>query len=434
MTEDFVIDQSHKSFPFAAAPLLASEMARRGWNLFDLPFALPLAVIHRSALEHNLGWMQEFARAKGVCLAPHGKTTMSPEIFRMQLNHGAWGLSFATLFQARVGVKAGAEQIIIANQVIAPTDFANIDQLLADYPRLKIYFLVDSLEQLSQLNQWRQNHPAAAQERWGLLVELGVAGKRSGCRTVAAALQLARRIAGTAGLRLCGIEVYEGVVVTGASVSDQPAVATLMAEVTSLVQQCDREGLFAEPEILLTAGGSAVFDLVIPALAQQSPANRGLSRPVRGVLRSGCYVIHDHGHYHRLLEQLEAREGLSDSLRPALTVWTMVQSVPEPGLALLTCGRRDISYDLELPIPQAIIRRGSRSKNPLPVEWRMTALNDQHGFLNYPPEPVSEFGPPQVGDVVILGISHPCTTFDKWRWLVLAEDDGTVCGAIRTVF
>ena len=432
MAEESLIDPSHKSFPFGEAPLSPADFASKGWNLYDLPFALPLAVIHRSALEHNLVWMQDFARAKGVSLAPHGKTTMSPEIFRMQLEHGAWGLSFATLFQARVGALVGCERILIANQVIAPVDFANLYRLLADYPRLRLYFLVDSLEQLAQLNQWRQQQlqPPELETRLGLLVELGVAGKRSGCRTVAAALQLARQIAGTDGLRLAGIEAYEGVVVTGQSARDEQAVAALMAEVSSLVQQCDREGLFAEPEILITAGGSAVFDLVIPALAQQSPANNGLSRPVRGVLRSGCYVTHDHGHYHRLLEGVEAREGLTESLRPALTVWTMVQSVPEAGLALLTCGRRDISYDLELPTPQAIVRQGAHSQVRLTADWRITALNDQHGFLSFPPE--SE--PPQVGDVLILGISHPCTTFDKWRWLVVTEDDETVCGAVRTVF
>jgi D-serine dehydratase len=41
---------------------------------------------------------------------------------------------------------------------------------------------------------------------------------------------------------------------------------------------------------------------------------------------------------------------------------------------------------------------------------------------------------PVVGDRVALGLSHPCTTFDKWRWMPLVEDDGVISGAIHTCF
>jgi D-serine dehydratase len=168
-----------------------------------------------------------------------------------------------------------------------------------------------------------------------------------------------------------------------------------------------------------------VFDLVLPLLRLQ-----GVSRPLLGVLRSGCYITHDHGNYARFLRQVEKREGLDSSLRPALEVWTMVQSVPEPGLALLTCGRRDISYDLEMPIPQHHAARGELQAKVVPADWKVSALNDQHAYLRFDPAGVV----PAVGDRVGLGISHPCTTFDKWRWLPLVEDDGSITGAISTRF
>ena len=124
------------------------------------------------------------------------------------------------------------------------------------------------------------------------------------------------------------------------------------------------------------------------------------------------------------------REGLDASLRPALEVWVMVQSVPEPGLALLTCGRRDVSYDLEMPVPVRWARRAERMAANAPVGWSISALNDQHAYLRFDPA-----GPvPAVGDRVALGVSHPCTTFDKWRWLPLVEDDWAVSGAISTRF
>jgi D-serine dehydratase len=155
-----------------------------------------------------------------------------------------------------------------------------------------------------------------------------------------------------------------------------------------------------------------------------------LSRPVLGVLRSGCYITHDHGKYARFLQLLEQREGLDASLRPALEVWTHVQSVPEPGLALLTCGRRDISYDLEMPRPVRYARRGERRSGPTPAGWFISALNDQHAYMRFDAAGVT----PSVGDRVALGISHPCTTFDKWRWMALVDDDGVITGAISTRF
>jgi len=258
-----------------------------------------------------------------------------------------------------------------------------------------------------------------------VLLEMGIPGQRTGCRTLEEALVLAEALARSPATRLCGIECYEGGVAQCNSEHDAREVTALVRRVLEAAQACDARKLFADGEILLTAGGSAVFDLVVPLLRAQ-----GLSRPVRGVLRSGCYVTHDHLNYARFLRNVEQREGLDASLRPALEVWAMVQSVPEPGLALLTCGRRDVSYDLEMPVPIAHAPRGARQAQAAPAGWKISALNDQHAYLRFDPAGQA----PRVGDRVGLGISHPCTTFDKWRWLPLVEDDGAITGAVHTRF
>jgi len=422
-TEELILDHRSKSYPLGAAPCRIGELGSKGWNLLadDMPY--PLAVIRRSALAHNIAWMQDFAQRKGVALAPHGKTTMSPELFRQQLDGGAWGLTFATIFQLAVGVEAGARRAIIANQVLGAADLDGLMCLLEEHADLRVWFLVDSLAQLRMIEQWAQRHPAAPQ--LDVLVEIGVPGQRTGVRTLDEALVLARAIAKSPAARLGGIECYEGGVAKCDSEHDAREVSALVHRVTEAVRACDAENLFADDTILLTAGGSAVFDLVVPLLRTQ-----GLSRPVQGVLRSGCYVTHDHGNYKRFLQLVERREGLDESLRPALEVWSMVQSVPEPGLALLTCGRRDISYDIELPMPVKHSPRGSRELSDVPADWKISALNDQHAYLRFDPQG----SVPKVGDRVVLGISHPCTTFDKWRWVALIEDDGAVSGAISTRF
>jgi D-serine dehydratase len=415
-----------KSFPLTVASLHAGEFAAKQWHLLADDLAYPLAVLNRSALNHNLAWMQAYAQRKGVHLAPHGKTTMSPELFRLQLDAGAWGLTFATIFQLGVGVRAGVRKAIIANQVLAAADLAGLRSLLQAHGDLQVWFLVDSLAQLRLIEQWVASQPGG--KPFDVLLEIGVAGKRTGCRNRDEALELAQTMARSNAVRLCGVECYEGNAAQCDNDFDVAAVSDLVRRVLDITHACDTQQLFAMDSILLSAGGSAVFDLVLPLLT-----GSGLTKPVEGVLRSGCYITHDHGHYQRYLNLVQQREGLKDSLRPALEVWTMVQSVPEPGLAFLTCGRRDISYDIELPMPQRLARVGVRRMGQVfatPLDWRITALNDQHAYLQFDPAGLV----PVVGDRVVLGLSHPCTTFDKWRWMVIAEDDGLVTGAIHTCF
>jgi D-serine dehydratase len=192
---------------------------------------------------------------------------------------------------------------------------------------------------------------------------------------------------------------------------------------------CDAEGLFETAEVLVSAGGSAVFDLVVPRL---KPA---LGMPVRGVLRSGCYVTHDQGQYRRYVGVVNRRIGCTDAegLRAALEVWALVQSRPERDLAILAVGKRDLSHDLGMPVPLAVYPRASRARRPAPAAWTISGLNDQHAYLRLA---AADAGVPslEVGDRVVLGISHPCTTFDKWRWMPVVDDDHSVVDAIVTCF
>ena len=423
---DFVLDANCKGYPLAAEPCAVSDLGQRGWRLLDDALAYPVAVLRGPALAHNLAWMQDFVQRKGVALAPHGKTTMSPELFRQQLQAGAWGLTFANVHQLRVGLAAGAQRAIIANQLVSDADLDGLDLLLGQHPHARVWFLVDSLAQLDALADWgvRRNNARC----WDVLLELGIAGYRTGCRTHEQALTLAQAMAAVPFVRLGGVECYEGGLSQCDSAHDSEAVSALVRSVQALVHQIDTENLWGGDEVLLSAGGSAVFDLVIPMLKL-----RVKSRPVQGVLRSGCYVTHDHWNYARYLKLVEAREGLSASLQPALEVWAKVQSVPEPGLAILSAGRRDLSFDQCMPMPVRWAARGQRGADAMqatPASWLVKALSDQHAHMVFDAEGVC----PQVGDRVGLGISHPCTTFDKWRWMAIIEDDGCISGAISTHF
>lgn len=415
-----------KGWPHDVAPLRRSAIASMAWNVLRGDLPLPLAVIRRDALNGNLRWMQRFAADHGVELAPHGKTTMSPQLFDAQLRAGAWGISFATVAQARLGLAAGVKRALIANQVVAAVDLDGIVSALREHADARLLFLVDSTEQLDLIEGWhraRGDAPAALE----VLLEVGLDGGRTGCRSQQQALALARRLRAGAATRLVGVECFEGLWATGRSAEDAALVQDLLQRVAELAGACESEGLFEADEVLVSAGGSAVFDLVAPMLR---PA---LSLPVRGVLRSGCYVTHDDGSYKRYMAAMGSRLGCGHGLRSALQVWTNVQSLPEPGLALLSAGKRDVSYDVEMPLPVAWCRRGAAQADAAPAHWKVSALNDQHAYLRFDAS-VSADAAPRVGDLVGLGISHPCTTFDKWRWMAVVDEHFDVVDAVTTHF
>jgi D-serine dehydratase len=258
-----------------------------------------------------------------------------------------------------------------------------------------------------------------------LLPDFGGPGARPALLHHADALTLARALRGSAAVHLVGIECYEGLGANGDSAHDAAYAEALMQRVIAVAQACDREGLFERDEVIVSAGGSGIFDLVAPRLR---PA---LQRPVRGLLRSGCYVTHDHGHYRRLLQKVDERCACGESLRPALQLWSCVQSVPEPGLAILGAGRRDVGFDMGLPQPIGWAPPAATQVETPPASWQISALNDQHAYLRFE---AATAAAPRVGDRVVLGISHPCTTFDKWHWMPIVDNAMNVVDAVTIHF
>ncbi|MEO8058260.1 MAG: alanine racemase [Burkholderiales bacterium] len=422
---DPLIGPGFKGFPLGAPAVRRSAIAACQWNVLAGDLPLPIALLKRAEVEHNVGWLQGQARRWGIDLAPHGKSTMSPQLFERQLAAGAWGMTFATVNQLAVGVSAGVRNALIANQVLGESDLAAIQSLCKQHADLRIVFLVDSTAQLALIESWVERH--AGNPPFEVLLELGLPGGRTGCRTHDEAVALAERLHASTAVRLVGIECYEGLGAKG-DATDLPYAAALMDRVDAIARHCHEKGLFDSDEVLLSAGGSAIFDLVATRL---TPA---LGRPVRGLLRSGCYVTHDHGSYKRFVNAVEARLGCArgESLRPALEVWAQVQSCPEPGLAILAVGRRDLSFDIELPMPIARAPRGAVITSAVPASWKITGLNDQHAHLRW--DAADATSAPQVGERIGLGISHPCTTFDKWHWMPMVDADYKVVDAAIMVF
>lgn len=426
-----------------SAPLRQGAIGVQGWNVLRGDTGLPVAVLKTAALRHNLAWMRAFCARHGALLAPHGKTTMCPQLFSAQLAHGAWGITLATSAQVQTAHRFGVRRVLLANQLVAPADLRIVLALLRDDPEFECVVLADSLAGVARLAEAVAAHPlsgpssapSSSARPLPVLVELGLQGKRAGCRTPEAALTVARALAGAPGLALAGFEGYEGLLVSHDHEADLDAVRVFVDELCALVLAADDEGLFQGDEITLSAGGSAYFDLVARGFARMPR----LSRPLRPILRSGCYVTSDHGLYRAALAQLDAREGAApgdaapaEGLRPALEIWSVVQSRPEPDLAILGMGKRDASHDAGLPLPLLFHRPGPGLPTALPAGSEIVKLNDQHAYLRLPQGPVR--AALQVGDLVGCGISHPCTTFDRWPLLLGVDDDYAVRGAFNTFF
>jgi D-serine deaminase-like pyridoxal phosphate-dependent protein len=377
----------------------------------------PLVVLDADALTHNLTTMAKWCAGHGVNLAPHGKTTMAPQLFRRQVEHGVWGLTAANASQARVYRAFGVQRVLLANQLLDPAGLRWLVAELDGDPRFEFSCWVDSEVGVALMSETLQElQPSRPVD---VLVELGAPGGRTGARDVETAMAVARAVDQSPVLRLVGTGGYEGALAHDASESSQSTVDRYLDDLRTLTTRLADAGLFDElDEVVVTAGGSAYFDQVAATLTQPWPM------AVNPVLRSGAYITHDDGFY-RGISPFGRIDGV-EPFRSALRAWAQVTSRPQRDLALLTIGKRDASFDEGLPEPQ-LLRRRDGAVAPL-AQAEVTALNDQHAFLKLGPEATV-----RVGDWVGLGLSHPCTVFDKWQLIPVVEGT-TVVDLIRTYF
>jgi D-serine dehydratase len=414
------IDWRYKSFPAGPAVPIGAVREQK-WNVLGGEFMLPVMVLKDSALRHNLEVMSEFCRAHDILLAPHGKTSMSPQLFQMQLEAGAWAVTAATVSQARVWRAFGADRVILANELVEPGSARWVAAEMQKDPNFELLSLVDSTAGVHRLDGALEG--AGLGRPLPVLLEIGFAGGRTGCRTAGQARAVVEAVAGSRHLSLAGVECFEGIIHTESLAATQEAVTGFLSQMRDMIRDVDAAGLLSgTEELIVSAGGSAFFDLVVAELGDLR-----LTRPVRLVLRSGCYLTHDAVHYSQL-SPFGSRLPGTEPLREALEIWGVVLSLPEPGLALLGFGKRDVSYDMELPVPR-LVKSGDQAVRPLQAQASIFALNDQHAYMRLG----AEHGL-QVGDLVGCGISHPCTAFDKWRLIPVTDDDYRVLDAVLTYF
>ena len=411
----------YKGWPLSPGSADLGSVGSSEFNLFDDDFMFPVMVISESALAHNIDTVARFCEDSGVSLSPHGKTSMSPELSHLQLEAGAWAITASTASQARIFRAFDIPRILIAHQVVDPAAVVWMADELDAHPTVELLCLIDSVAGVELMEAALAGRPAG--RPIGGLVELGMTGGRTGCRTLEGAVAVADRIAASDRIRLVGVEGYEGILHFQGD--DFSEVDEFLGRMRDLTERLAAAGHFDHlDEVVVTAGGSMFPDRVVAILG----SDWDIGRPVRPVIRPGGYATHDSKLY---LDSgpFGVRPPMDTyaALRPAFTLWSYVVSRPEPDLALMGFGKRDASFDMDLPIPKTLRRDGEMHD----VDGRLEVfeLNDQHGFVRIAPG-----FDLRVGDVLGCGISHPCTSFDRWRAMPVVDDAHNVVGSVRTFF
>ncbi|MBI1777066.1 MAG: alanine racemase [Proteobacteria bacterium] len=435
--DDIRLDARTKGLPLAEGEIRLGDVGKQGWNVLKGDMTLPLLTLSDAAVANNLKVMREFIEASGVSIAPHGKATGCPQLYRLQLEEGgAWGMTAATGPQAILAARSGAPHVLIANELVSPANIRQLVGLQKAFPKTRFYSLVDSADGVRRLAEFAR--PALEKgQRLAVLIELGAAGGRAGARNRQAA-ELVLAALGKAGevLELAGVECYEGAVSREGEVATLAAIGELLEFAMSVYEEAARQGFFAGlGETLISAGGTIYFDEVVRRFARIR-ATPGL----RIVLRGGAYLALDHGFYLRNAKAMDRRGQIagrsgpkppSEAFRPALALWAAVLSLQDPGTAIMNMGMRDLPYDIDLPIPLKHYREGRllRDIQASNAPWKVVRANDQHCFLSYP-----EGSDIATGDVLAFGISHTSTAFDKWSVLYRIDESATVTGALKTFF
>ena len=388
-----------------------------GWNVKAEQVSLPSACLYQSRLSKNIQWMAQFAQQSQVFFAPHGKTTMCPDIFKQQLAAGAYAITVANAQQALVAKAAGAKNILMANQLVGLANMQKIAELLLDLSG-DFFCLVDNVDNVSKLGDFFTAKGLSVK----VLIELGIKKGRCGVNDEKRLLALIAHIKAYPALKLAGIEVYEGVLEHKADVE---------AFLKNAIDQCQMlmtDHAFDSQEVIITAGGSAWYDVVCKVFTQAERSNN-----MKMIIRPGCYVAHDQGIYEQAQQGVLARSELAgkieNELSSCLEIFAYVQSLPESGRAVIGMGKRDVAFDAGMPTPNTHINQQGEV-NVVPSSWRVEKVMDQHAMLTYDSEELKL----TVGDIISFGSSHPCLTFDKWRYINLMDDNFNVIDVYKTYF
>jgi D-serine deaminase-like pyridoxal phosphate-dependent protein len=275
----------------------------------------PALLIDMDLLEYNIKLMADYMKDKKAKLRPHYKTFKCPTIAHMQIRAGAKGICCAKLGEAETLVKAGIQDVLIANQVVDPVKVSR----LAGLARIaKLSVAVDNLDNVRALSKAAKEHGSTIY----VLVEVDVGMKRCGVNTREDVYNLAKLINDSEGLVFEGIQAYEGHVILNPDINvRRRGVEEMVKKVGGIKDFLEKKGIKVNE---ISGGGTGTYNITG-------------DNTIWTEIQAGSYVFMDTS-YNQL--------GLS--FKNALTVYTEVIH-KRKGMAITDAGMKACTTDHGMP-------------------------------------------------------------------------------------
>ncbi|MDE1569835.1 DSD1 family PLP-dependent enzyme [Aquabacter sediminis] len=341
----------------------------------------PALLVDLDALDANIALMAARARAAGVALRPHGKTHKSVAIARRQLAAGAVGLCCQKVSEAEALLPSGVEDLLVSNHVVGAR---KLERLAALAGKVRVTTLASDIGHVGMLSA----AAVAAGVTIDILIEIDAGDARMGLQSSDALLPLAEAIHGAAGLRLRGIQAYNGPMQHVRGAAERARAAHEAGERAAEARARIRAAGLPCP--LVTGGGTGSFEA-------------DLASGLLNEIQPGSYVFMDVDY----ARNLDADGAPYRPFAQSLFVLAGVLRTPAPGLAYVDAGAKALNLDCG---PPAVADR---------PELAFTKASDEQGRI----EAAEGAAAPVLGERLRLVPSHCDPNVALYDWMVAVRGD-----------
>lgn len=356
--------------------------AEVGMALEDV--STPALIVDLDAFENNVDYMRKFVEAQNIRLRAHAKTHKSADIALYQIAHGgACGVCCQKVSEAEAIVAGGVKDVLVSNQVADPRKIERLAQLAG---QARVIVCVDDLGNIDDLSAAATNAGTTLE----CLVEIDCGAGRCGVQWGQPVVELATKIAASAGLKFAGLQAYQGAAQHMHDFEERKAkIDTAVAQVAETVELLKKAGL--ECDIVGGAGsGSYYFEG---------------SSGIYNEMQCGSYVFMD-ADYQRVKD--ETGNFISE-FENSLFIWTSIMSKTKKEVAICDAGLKAQSVDSGLPV---IFGR---------TDIEYIKCSDEHGVIADPSNVL------KLNDKLKLIPGHCDPTCNVYDWYVGVRDGKVEC-------
>ena len=356
--------------------------AKVGMALEDV--STPALIIDLDAFENNVELMRDFNSRNGVRHRAHAKTHKSVDIAKYQIKQGgACGVCCQKVSEAEAMVAGGIKDVLVSNQIVDPK---KIDRLAIMAGSARVIVCVDDSGNIDDLSEAAVRNDVEIE----CLVEIDCGAGRCGVQWGEPVVNLATKIASSAGLNFSGLQAYQGAAQHVHDYDERKSrIDVAIEQVSKTIELLAANGL--ECDIVGGAGtGTYYFE--------------GTSQ-IYNEMQCGSYIFMDVD-YQRVLDE---NGGFISEFENSLFIWTSIMSKTKVDKAICDAGLKAQSVDSGLPV---IFGRDD-------VEYIKCA--DEHGVISDPNNSLT------LNEKLKLIPGHCDPTCNVYDWYVGIRDGAVEC-------